>query len=55
MALDNNKKNLLNSAVVSSEELWTSRRVLSATFLLALHNSSDDTQPHSIVIKYLNL
>ena len=33
---------LLNSALVSSEELWRTRRVL----------SSDDTQPHSIIVKY---
>ena len=33
---------LLNSAFVSSEELWRSRRVL----------SSDDTRPYSIIVKY---
>ena len=36
-----------HSAFVSYEELWRSRRVLSAdNTLLDLHNSSYDTQPH---------
>ena len=38
----------LNSAFVSSEELWRSQRVLSAS----ANNYSDDTQPHSIIVKY---
>ena len=36
----------LNSAFVSSEELWRSQRVLSAS----ANNYSDDTQPHSIIL-----
>ena len=49
-----NNKKLLNSALVSSEELWRSRRVLSApnNTLLDVHNPSDDTQPHSIIANY---
>ena len=49
-----NNKKLLNSAFVSSEELWRSRRVLSAPnkTLLDLHYPSDDTQPHSTTANY---
>ena len=36
-------KQLLNSAFVSCEELWRSHN------LLDLHNSSLDTQPHSLI------
>ena len=46
---------LLTLAFVSYEELWRSRRVLSAladNTLLDLHNSSYDTQPHSLIVKY---
>ena len=43
---------LLNSAFVSSEELWRWRRLLADNTLLDLHNSSDDTQPHSIIVLY---
>ena len=34
-----------------------SQRVLSAeaVHLLDLHNSCDDTQPHSIIVKYLSV
>ena len=42
----NNKTIILNSTFISSEELWRSRRVLSA-----LANPSDDTQPHAIIVK----
>ena len=43
-----NNKTLLNSAFVSSEELWRSRRVLST-----LSNwPSEDTQPHPIIVNY---
>ena len=47
---------LLNSTFASSEELWTSWRVLSSTAitLLDLHNSSDDTQPHLKIVNYVN-
>ena len=49
----------MKSAFVSSEELWRSRRLLFASAgdntLLDLHNSPDDTQPHSLlVIMYHN-
>ena len=40
--MNNNTKQLLNSAFLSSEELWRSQRVLSASVgntLLYLHNS----------------
>ena len=38
----------MNSAFVSSDELWRSRKAL----LLDLHNSSDDTQPHPIIVNH---
>ena len=38
----------MNSAFVSSEDLWRSRRAL----FLDLPNSSDDTQPHSVIVNY---
>ena len=44
-----------NNKIVSFEELWRSRRVLSASAgntLLDLHNSSYDTKPHSLIVKY---
>ena len=48
-------KKLLNSAFESYQELWRSRKVLSASAkgstdntLLDLHNSSKDTQPEFI-------
>ena len=49
----------MKSDFVSSEELWRSRRLLFASAgdntLLDLHNSPDDTQPHSLlVIMYHN-
>ena len=49
----------MKSVFVSSEELWRSRRLLFASAgdntLLDLHNSPDDTQPHSLlVIMYHN-
>ena len=49
----------MKSAFASSEELWRSRRLLFASAgdntLLDLHNSPDDTQPHSLlVIMYHN-
>ena len=44
----------MKSAFVSSEELWRSRRLLFASAgdntLLDLHNSPDDTQPHSLLV-----
>ena len=43
-----NNKTIIEFGFVSFEELWRSQRVLST--LLDLHNSSDDTQPHSIII-----
>ena len=45
-------KQLLNAAFVSrvsSEELWRSRRVISA---LIFPNSSDETQSHPLTVKY---
>ena len=39
-------KQLFSSAFVLSEELWRSQSVLSA-------NSSDDTQPHSVIVNYI--
>ena len=49
-------KQLLNSAFVGYEEFCRSRRVLSTSAsvdntLLALHNSSYPTQPHSLIAK----
>ena len=44
-----------NNEIVSFEELWRSRRVLSASAgnaLLDLHNSSYNTKPHSLIVKY---
>ena len=38
----------MNSAFVSSEDLWRSRRAL----FLDLPNSSDDTQPHQVIVNY---
>ena len=45
---------ILLSVFMLSEELWRSWRVL---LYLDLHNSSDDTQPHSIHVtaKYLRV
>ena len=54
-----NIKQLLNLAFVSSEELWRSSvgrcyppqpTASSDNTLLNLHNSSDDTQLHSVII-----
>ena len=45
----NNKTVILNLTFISPEELWRSRRVLSA-----LANPSDDTQPHAIIVKNKN-
>ena len=54
-------KQLLHSAFVSYEELWTDLggcyppRPTASTdnTLLDLHNSSQDTQPHSLIVNYL--
>ena len=56
----NNKAIIVNSAFVGYEEFCRSRRMLSTsasmdTALLDLQNSSDPTQPHSIIAKYLIL
>ena len=49
-----NNTTIVDSAFVSPEELWKSRRVLSAkAVFLDLYNSSDDTHPHSIIVNYM--
>ena len=49
-----NNTAIVDSAFVSPEELWKSRRVLSArAVFLDLCNSSDDTHPHSIIVNYM--
>ena len=49
-----NNTTIVYSAFVSPEELWKSRRVLSAkAVFLDLYNSSDDTHPHSIIVNYM--
>ena len=49
-----NNTTIVYSAFVSAEELWKSRRVLSAkAVFLDLYNSSDDTHPHSIIVNYM--
>ena len=48
-----NDKTIIEFGFCTYEELWTSRRVLSAladNTLLDLHNFSDDTQPHPIIV-----
>ena len=49
-----NNTTIVDSVFVSPEELWKSRRVLSAkAVFLDLYNSSDDTHPHSIIVNYM--
>ena len=49
-----NNTTIVDSAFVSPEELWKSRRVLSAkAVFLDLYNSSDDTHSHSIIVNYM--
>ena len=49
-----NNTTIVYSAFVLPEELWKSRRVLSAeAVFLDLYNSSDDTHPHSIIVNYM--
>ena len=49
-----NNTTIVYSAFVSPEELWKSRRVLSAkAVFLDLYNSSDNTHPHSIIVYYM--
>ena len=45
-----NNTTIVDSAFVSPDELWKSRRVLSAK---AVYNSSDDTHPPSIIVNYM--
>ena len=43
----------MKSAFVSYEELWRFwKGVICRGRLLDLHNSSYDTQPHSLIVKY---
>ena len=49
-----NNTTIVDSVFESPEELWKSRRVLSAkAVFLDLYNSSDDTHPHSIIVNYM--
>ena len=46
-------KTIIEFAVLQCEELWRSRPTASADNTLDFH-SSDDTQPHSVIVKHSN-